>query len=205
MELVPLVLLVLGSALALIGFGLSIPYFLCYRQTRNENGVLGSDEESLRSRHSTSHTPTESLTKRRPAFDQRAIHLQEVSNQADGVDVSEPPTGIVVIGREKTVTLWLANRGLGEGYCIDDEFGRYYIMRDLPPSDGSVQGGILLHDASDDQKEELKLSGKPVLVESEDPVRDDTWEDNWAPSLSYPLGSLLAKIHERPIEEVESL
>ncbi|KAF5017199.1 hypothetical protein F66182_10897 [Fusarium sp. NRRL 66182] len=152
-----------------------------YRKKRDPSNEPGSDEECLRHRM---HPPPEG------SVDEQ-VQLQPLSAHGE----QERPPKIAVVGDPETIKFWIAKRGHGEGLNIDG-FGDVFIIV-FNPSLSDMEGvdsGIILWDASQLDKDNWKAAKKPVMIESQDPRRDEL-PLRWALSLTDPFPIMLAKIH----------
>ncbi|KAF5695729.1 hypothetical protein FGLOB1_13960 [Fusarium globosum] len=90
---------------------------------------------------------------------------------------------------------WMSRRGVGPGVNIGT-WGNYELRPEAQPDDPDIEGAILLPDLDPCDKERWKKTGKQVMVEPNDPERDESWE-NMAPSLTFPFEILVAAVLER--------
>ncbi|KAF4455861.1 hypothetical protein F53441_1893 [Fusarium austroafricanum] len=90
---------------------------------------------------------------------------------------------------------WMSRRGVGPGVNIGTQ-GNYQLRENAQPDDPDIEGAILLPDLDPCDKDRWRKTGKNVMVEPNDPERDDSWE-NMAPSLTFPFEILVAAVLER--------
>lgn len=128
------------------------------------------------------------------------VPLRDLSADTQYLEPDCP--GIGIVGGPETIRSWVAVRGRGAG-VNQCSWGRFNIMYNPSPDEDGVNGGIFLHDVSKDDMEKWRESGKTVLIEGKDPVRDESWSKNWARSLTSPFEDILADIEKRRIQPKE--
>lgn len=98
---------------------------------------------------------------------------------------------IGIAGERATITLWMANRGIGEGDNILSD-GTYYRVV-INPEPKNVDGGVLLWDLSPAEIQSWKTAQKPVLAEPKDPEHDRDWPD-MAPSITSNMATIVWRV-----------
>lgn len=119
--------------------------------------------------------------------------LSTVSTKSSVVQPGFCPC-IAVIGRRQAIVSFMAARGCGEGTSHSTAYGRYLIKYNPPYSDKAVNGVVILHDVSEDDKLVWMKSGKLVVIEGTDAVRQKWWPKNCTLSLTTPFDTLLQVI-----------
>ncbi|KAK2134248.1 hypothetical protein NOF04DRAFT_1273520 [Fusarium oxysporum II5] len=105
---------------------------------------------------------------------------------------------IGIAGGLATITLWMANRGIGEGYNILSDGTRYKVV--INPKPKNVDGGVLLWDLNLAETQSWKTAQKPVLIEPKDPEHDRDWPD-MAPSITSNMATIVLRVLIRQEEK----